>query len=127
MINFYEKIIDDLKYNKRTWDDVVWVGTTSGYKFDKEAFLDKALATNYESGFGTAEVVEDLVIVGRDFWMTRSEYDGSEWWDFHDLSIMREPSKLARIDKLAYVDWGATNIHEIKQANKTAGELKGND
>ena len=37
---------------------------------------------NYDSGFGSAEVNEDLKIIGYNWWMERREYDGAEWWEF---------------------------------------------
>lgn len=37
---------------------------------------------NYDNGFGAAEVFEATMIVGKDFWLERHEYDGAEWWEY---------------------------------------------
>lgn len=38
---------------------------------------------NYDNGYGGAEVNMMLKIVGRDWWLSRGEYDGSEWWEMN--------------------------------------------
>lgn len=40
---------------------------------------------NYDNGFGGTEVIEVTMIVGKDFWLERHEYDGSEWWEYKEL------------------------------------------
>ena len=40
---------------------------------------------NYDNGFGGTEVLEVTMIVGKDFWLERHEYDGSEWWEYKEL------------------------------------------
>jgi len=66
--------------------DVRWVGREDE-EGSWEAFA--ALADReYDPGFGGAEVLQDLVVVGDDWWLEREEYDGSEWWEFK-----RKPTK----------------------------------
>ncbi len=38
----------------------------------------------YNSGYGTSTVSVDpqLVILGKDWWLKRGDYDGSSWWEF---------------------------------------------
>ena len=48
------------------------------------------MAINSDSGYGSAEIREDLVIVGKDWWLERDEYDGSEWWAFHTMPELLE-------------------------------------
>jgi hypothetical protein len=62
-------------------EDVRWIGNHK-YWSTWDNFKQNADFT-YDSGFGAAEVAQDLMVVGDDWWMTRGEYDGSEWWDFH--------------------------------------------
>jgi hypothetical protein len=94
MTNLYEetnKAISDFGYS---WDDVVWIGSgTSKYPIDE--FIAKAKETYYDSGFGSAEIDADLIVVFKDStWLYRGEYDGSEWWN-HTSLVPDEPSYTA--------------------------------
>ncbi len=64
-------------------DRVAWVGTPQ--EWTTWANFEEVADTEYDAGFGAQEVASDLMIVGDDWWMTRSEYDGSECWAFHRL------------------------------------------
>lgn len=65
-------------------EDVTFIGSlASGHSCSWEQFTRLA-DVSYDDGFGAAEVATDLVILFRDgSWLTRGEYDGSEWWNFH--------------------------------------------
>jgi hypothetical protein len=78
MINLLEETKEILKNNNYTLDDVEWVGTYKHY-IDKEEFI-KLANRKYDNGYGSQEVAENLILVGKDFWLERDEYDGSEWW-----------------------------------------------
>jgi hypothetical protein len=80
-MNLLKETQDVLKQNEKTLDDVVWIGC-EGFKITKEQFIELA-DIDYDDDFGSQEVATDLIIVGEDWYMTRGEYDGSEWWDFH--------------------------------------------
>lgn len=58
-------------------------------------FEQVAKKTNYGSGF----VATDLVVVGKNWWLERGEYDGSEWWEYKEspkqVDEVREISHLA--------------------------------
>jgi len=81
MINLLEETIKELNNNGKDIQDVLWVGCEDdGYMswndFEKNAnFL-------YDNGYGGEEIKVDLIIVGKDFWLERMDYDGSEWWSF---------------------------------------------
>lgn len=79
--NLLEETISVLKENEKTELDVEWVGNEEGFSIDWETFKEISNKT-YDSGFGRAEVAEDLLVVGKDFWLERHEYDGSEGWRF---------------------------------------------
>lgn len=87
------KILDD--YKKDFYQDVLWIGTCCGsYEMTKEDFLVEADFA-YNNGYGGAEIFEALVIVGEDWWLSRGEYDGSEWWDFNKKpTLEKTPEKL---------------------------------
>lgn len=81
--NLWKETIEALKVRHKTWDDVEWVGTRK-IVIPKTVFEKAARALNYDSGFGAQVVVEDLLIVGKDWFMERHEYDGAESWHFKE-------------------------------------------
>ena len=85
LINLLEETLSCLKDNEKTWDDVLWVGFPE-YKIDKDIFR-KLADIRYNNGYGAAEVRQDLVVVGKDFWLAREEYDGSEWWGYRKFPV----------------------------------------
>jgi len=76
MKNLLEETIRILKSNNKSEEDVLWVGNTK-IKTTWENFKDIS-DMEYDSGFGGQEVATDLLIVGKDWWLERHEYDGSE-------------------------------------------------
>lgn len=80
--NLLKETINELKSNGKTPEDVEWVGD-NGIYFTWDEFSEIAEKTNYDAGYGGNKIIGGLVVVGEDWWLTRGEYDGSEWWDFH--------------------------------------------
>ena len=72
--NRYEKIV-----YKNTWDN-----------FSSNANF------SYDNGYGGEEIPLDLIVVGKDFWLERHEYDGSEWWEFK--SMPDEPEETRELE-----------------------------
>ena len=88
-MNLLEETIKKMETKNKKESDVLWVGT-EGLKITWENFEEIA-DVEYDSGFGSAEVAKDLIIVGKNWWLERHEYDGSEWWEYK--SIPKEPTK----------------------------------
>lgn len=97
-MNLYLETIKCLKEHNKTWDDVEFITSDYNpklhryescdsdskiYKLDPLIFILLAKNTNYDDGYGCVEINPSLCIVGKDWWMTRDSYDGSEWWSFH--------------------------------------------
>lgn len=81
-MNLLHETEKELEAAGKTWDSVSFIGSADGaYRCSVEFF--KLLANaNYDNGYGSAEVAQDLVIVFWDgTWLERYEYDGSEWWE----------------------------------------------
>lgn len=90
MTNLWEETVRVLNRHNLDFDkDVIQVQTAEGY-IEKELFKMMAMAINYDSGYGSAEIREDLIILGVDWWLERGEYDGSEWWDFRTMPPLLE-------------------------------------
>lgn len=92
--NLLKETIDELNTYGKVGDDVLWVGRVcwigigdcKAYYTTWEDFCSKA-DFEYDSGYGEPEIPMDLIVVGKDFWLERCEYDGSEWWEFKTMPI----------------------------------------
>lgn len=83
MMNFKKETLKFLQDNGKTPDDIIFVCNSESW-FTAEEFL--ALADfKYDAGYGGNEVLNSLMVVGKDWWLERGEYDGSEWWEFKQL------------------------------------------
>lgn len=81
MTNLYVEIMNDLQTYGYYVENIEWIGFFDGTAFDVEEFLEKAKNIDYDSGYGSAEINPQLVIVMCDgTWFYREEYDGSEWF-----------------------------------------------
>jgi len=86
--NLLKETIQALKHEKLTGDDVHWVGSSDGkYRITWEEF-EKIGDVKYWNDYGANSVVNDLVVVGKNWWLERGEYDGSEWWEFKRQPIL---------------------------------------
>lgn len=98
-VNLLESTINILAINNKTINDVLFVRNKNEQcSFAKFAELAKDF--NYINSFGCHEIKLDLVVVGRDFWLERSEYDGTEQWVFKKIpsSIKETPTLDFRCD-----------------------------
>lgn len=94
-MNLLKETLSKLEKNGKSKNDVLWVGC-SDFKTTWENF-EAISNTEYDSGYGAPEVAEDLIVMGKDFWLERHEYDGSEWWEFKSKDIL-EPTEMRAID-----------------------------
>ncbi len=84
-MNLLTETIEALKENGQTPEQVMWCGTDD-FWFTWEEFV--ALANKeYDDGFGAPEVDFNLLVVGKDWWLERHEYDGSEWWEYKQTPV----------------------------------------
>lgn len=79
MANLLKETFECLEKNGKSMLDIEWIGGDT-FTISKEDFMRLANVT-YDNGYGGQEVPYDLVLVGKDFWLERKEYDGSEWWE----------------------------------------------
>lgn len=87
----------------KTFEDIDWVGSSDGY-IPLDAF--KQLADiEYYNGYGGQEIASDLIIVGKDFFMTREDYDGSKWWRYCSLDLFKKPINELKVTKLVGGTW----------------------
>jgi hypothetical protein len=60
-----------------------------------EAFLDR-LDFEYDSGYGGQELYGTVWLMKEHTWLSRGEYDGSEWWEYNECP--KVPDELKRED-----------------------------
>lgn len=98
MQNLLKETLQDLEYQNKTPSDVRWVGSHDGeYAISWEEFTAISNFT-YDNGFGSTEIDLGLVVVGDDWWLERSEYDGLEGWEFKKLPVKSEnPTKFNKV------------------------------
>ena len=92
-MNLLKETIEVLQENGKGVADILWCGSADGkYAIGWDEFA-KIANIDYDEGYGGNEIVSDLVIVGEDFWLTRGEYNGSEWWNFNTIPIKKPLNK----------------------------------
>ena len=84
MVNFLKETIKALNENgKDFYKDVEFIAV-EGCIIKKEYFV-KYANFEYDNGYGRAIIPLSFIIVGKDWWLERAEYDGSEWWEFKTM------------------------------------------
>lgn len=86
MTNLLEETIKKIEEYGHTIHEVKFVTDDDVY-CDWEDFVRDVKNYNYDAGFGGIEVNINLKVVGKDWWLERHEYDGSEWWEYKSLPI----------------------------------------
>ena len=81
-MNLKEETLKVLHHNGKRRSDVKYV-CGDDFRISREQFW-KLADTEYDP-YGAPEIATDLMLIGEDFWMERSEYEGSELWDFHTM------------------------------------------
>lgn len=122
-MNLLTETIKAIEMSGHKPSDIVFIGSeNSGHSCSWLRF--KVLANReYNNGYGSQKVAKDLLIVFSDgVQMSRSEYDGSEWWNFH--TPFKKPAKIERIESLFVtedqVGWESlASIHESLTALKS--------
>lgn len=92
-INFLDETIDRLKDYNLTPEDVLWIGSQDGEFSINWKQFEQIANFKYYDGYGTAVIAMSLVVVGRDWWLERYEYDGSEQWVFKKYPITNLEAK----------------------------------
>lgn len=109
-MNLLKETIDILQNHGKTMDDVLWFGSRN-FTISREEFEQKA-DYDYDKGYGAPEVAQDLLVVGKDFWLERHEYDGSEWWEYKSMPI--KPTKKAKARNVVLSGQMWEDLEELK-------------
>ena len=99
MKNLLDETLSALERNGKTPDDILTI-FTARYMFSFETFAAAARDFYYDSGYGAQEVNSTLVVVGEDWWLSREEYDGSEWWRFNKKPSLTNQKFVRKLQKM---------------------------
>lgn len=128
MRNLWEETIGVLKEHDKTFDGVRFI-QGNDFKITKENFEKVAKKTNYDGGYGSADVATDLVVVGKNWWLERGEYDGLEWWDYKESP--KQVNEVREISQLSGGYWptleelnSCKNPMQVMMEELRKGELK---
>lgn len=98
MSNLLKETLEMLEWKGKTPADVLWVGSSDGvYAITWSEFEQLA---NIEYDFNyiySQKIAKDLVIVGNNWWLTRSVFDGWEGWDFNTTPQIKEGKSFTRV------------------------------
>lgn len=118
MTNFLEETKEEINKSQQLIQDIIFIGSVeTGHSCTWQEF--KKLADfDYSSCFGAHYIPIDLCIVFKDkSKLIRSEYAGSEWWEFSDC--FKEPKERFKITKLIDPDilfpWALAELHEVNE------------
>ena len=90
MANLLKETKEILEQHNKTFDDVFFVGDEATHsKMTVKDFLEHA-NVEYNDGYGLEEINTKLILVGKDFWLERHEYDGSEWCENKSMPNINE-------------------------------------
>ena len=108
-MNLKQETLQILERHGLSVDDIEWIGTREyTIPFDRELSV---LDVDYDNGFGGQEISEELIVVGKYFWLERHEYDGSEWWEFKAMPI--KPNEVRGYTKVEGGSW--ETLEEINE------------
>lgn len=98
-MNLLQETIEILKQNGKSENDVLFVmDNDTLLKNTWEWFKENAKDIEYDEGYGHEEINCCIKVVGKDFWLERNSYDGSEWWNFK--SMPEEPENVGDFNLL---------------------------
>lgn len=102
IINLAEETITALHRHSYNMYDIAWIGNRD-YTVPINEFFDIAMHTNYNNGYGSSAIAEDLLIVMKDdSYFQRREYDGSEWWEY--VPVVKKPSEQKHFNCKSFAD-----------------------
>ena len=108
MINLLDETLEIIKENGKSTAEIKFVRCKwynwrqhceYEYCMTWEDFLSQA-NREYDDGYGGTEVKDNLQIVGKNWWLERHEYDGSEWWEFK--SLPKRPKEYKKFNPFKY-------------------------
>lgn len=104
--------------------EIEWVGSSDGKYVIDWATFEAMAGFTYDSGWGSQKVASDLIIVAKDWWMSRYEYDGSEGWEFHKKPTRKQDA--AAFTSVNVADAGCMGWRSIEDIEDELREQREN-
>ena len=100
MINFRDETLNAIQSSGQKLEDVMFIGSQDGkYRMSLAKFLTLSNFT-YDCGYGAPEIAGDLIVYFNDnTYMTRGEYDGSEWWEYNEPLVYDKEDKYEELER----------------------------
>ena len=121
--NLLQETIHELKLNEKTPEDVEWVGNDV-FKCTWENFA-KVANMEYDDERGNCQIADDLIVVGKDFWLERDNDGRIYYWNFIPI-----PTSTGQYTELKAVNapqakengldvwWGETLLNRLNGVEK---------
>lgn len=107
-MNLYKETEAKLRENGKSIADIIAV-QGNDFGITVEDFIELAKNTDYDDGYGGQEVASDLLVIGKNWWLERAEYDGSEWWEFKKFPKIKKNIQTIR----ALTGWSSEDLKGI--------------
>jgi hypothetical protein len=124
MTILFDETVTVLESHGKTIADIEYIGS-SETKINTNKALELMKKTNYDSGYGSQKIADNLMIKGNDFIMTRGEYDGSEWWNYMqtDPSLPQVDTDVKSLE--TNIGWDSLEeINGLKDTNNLKKSIK---
>jgi len=92
-MNLLKETIKILKDHGLSLHDVEWIGSKD-VQISMNDFM-KFANEEYSDGYGGVEIFDDLIVVGKSWWLERYSYDGAEWWEYKALA--KKPKNIIKV------------------------------
>jgi hypothetical protein len=119
-MNLWEETKAMLRHYGKQWCDVRFV-CGNAFRISKLNFERLAKETNYDCGYGAAEVATDLKLIGTNWWLSRWEYDGSEGWKFNTMPDI-EHMPVKKVDRLSVQGTDYCGWRSLRELNEEETE-----
>lgn len=102
MINLLDETRNILKEHGKMFSDIIFVGDSDTHtRMSVESFIANA-DFEYYNGYGAEYINTSLILVGKDFWLERQIYDGSEWWEYKAIPNVEDYTNGSLLIQLFY-------------------------
>ena len=88
-MNLLEETLSVLKRINKTLDDIEYIyvvkmsWNSNNVLISSKAWQPELLDFEYDKGYGS-QSIDGWITFTDNTWLSRAEYDGSEWWEYHE-------------------------------------------
>lgn len=118
-MNFLKETIEAIQKSGHKFENVMFIGSSDGkYRMNWDKFTQKA-NFEYDNSWGAQKIAVDLIIYFKDkSYITRGEYDGSEWWEYNEPKVFNENDTYTDFDILGDDEYMWETVEEMNNKEK---------